>query len=122
MTNKPMFADELLVSAADAAELLIDMIRTMLFVHHRMPPAEMFVWYVENFAYRFAAFEHMHAAGKIEPKDEIELEVLVDELAAIRKVLNTNKMFVLIEKLESILRTRKLALPLSYDASHGGRV
>jgi len=122
MDNKPMYADELLVSAVEGAEMLIDMVRASMIEEGAMPPKPFLDWYTTNLGYRFATEEHMLANGQLTKERAAAFNELIAEVQLLRKILNGAKLFTLMAKLDDIMLKRKVSLPLSFDSSHKGRV
>lgn len=118
---KMTYMDELMQSMADGTDMMINMVRASMFEQSQLPPPEILKWYVLNTAYRLVASEYK-AVYTSDVEAELDLMVTVDELEAVRAQLNRQKQFGLLADVETILRTRKLHLPPTFDASYGGRL
>lgn len=105
---KNTYANETINSLVEGAALMSAMVRQSVFGEMAMPPQEIFTWYAVNAAYVFVTAEYraIYEGGSVEEAKDAE-----DELKGVLAICEKTKQLVLIERIQTILRTRELHMP-----------
>lgn len=109
---KMAFDNELMESTFKGSALMASMVEDSV-VNDILPPHEIWEWYVTFTAYRFVMTEY-NAVYRPNENSEAALHMIRESLGLVQDVLIRQKQFGLQQKVNDILRTRKLHLPEAY--------
>lgn len=120
---RPPNAEELYNLELQGAQNLVAMVTSSLQAG-QMPPRNIFEWAATYIAESLIAIESMVQHGGLteEEYDEIggSLERTVASLSALLAMANKHKMFVVVDKIDRILKARVMRLPKDFDYTYGG--